>query len=87
MANVENRAAEHGSDIQDGAGTLTAGPGRPLVAIKVLEDATFTAITAEANTSGTAYWIASSPILAGETILGNFFSVTISGGAIQGIFS
>ena len=87
MANVENRAAEHGSAIQDGAGTLTGGPGRPIVAIKVLEDATITAVSAAADTVGTVYWTTVGAIAAGETILGNFYSVTISGGVIQGIFS
>jgi hypothetical protein len=86
MANVENRAAEHGSQILSGAGTITGNSGNPIVAIKVLEDATFTAVVAAANTVGADYWVGET-VAAGETILGNFYSITISGGVIQGIFS
>lgn len=86
MANVENRAAEHGSEILDGAGTLTAGNGRPFVAIKVIADVTITAIVGDARTVGIDYYVGKT-IVAGETILGNIFSITTSGGVIQAIFS
>jgi len=86
MANVENRAAEHGSEILEGAGTLTASNGKPFVAIKVIEEATFTTVVGDSKTIGIDYYDGKT-ISAGETLLGNFQSVIISGGVIQAIFS
>jgi hypothetical protein len=87
MANVENRAAEHGSVIQSGAGTIKATTGKLFVAIKILEDAEIASVVALGDTVGAETYYTAKAVAAGETILGNFHSITLTTGVIQAIYS
>ena len=87
MANVENRAAEHGSIIIEDALFHGFSPSKPIVAIRILEDTVITALVAT-NMGGTEdYYDLAVLTATDKDILGNFVGITLTSGAVQGIFS
>ncbi|GEM_PF-4591234 len=79
----ETRSAEFGGEIITDTAAHTFS--RVAIAIKVLEDATFTSITSASRkpVSGLDAYYAGRQIFAGETIEGNLKGLQLSEGAVQ----
>ena len=82
---VENRAAENGSEIINDTGTHTFPKTNPAVAIRILEDTIITALEAT-NVVNVAYYDAKEVTTLDPVILGNFTSITLTSGAVQAVF-
>ena len=84
MANIANRAAEYGSEIIEDTDLHGFSPSKPVIALRILEDTTFTTLTSP-NTVNIAYYVTNGA-LAGENILGNIATLKLATGAVQAIF-
>jgi len=89
MANVENRAAEHGSKIISDTDLHSFQQGKLPVAIRILEDTVIAVITSigQYSTENVAYYQAKALATDSPVILANVNSIRLTSGAVQAIYS
>lgn len=87
MANVENRAAEHGSVILTGANDRSFGTGKQPCAIRVLADAVITTLESP-NTEGIGeFYDGATVVKADPIILGSISRIVLASGTVQLVYS
>lgn len=86
MANVENRAAEHGSVILTGPVTRAFGTGRLPCAMRVLTDAVITSITSP-NTEGIDFYDGVTLAVEDPIVLASISEVVVESGTVQLVYS
>jgi hypothetical protein len=87
MANVENRAAEHGGEIITDAVSHTWITGRQPCCIRILEDTIISSIASDTMVGIGYYTTAGTLTVDTPTILANIQELTLASGAVQVIFS
>lgn len=86
MANVENRAAEHGCLFIADTAVHSFNTTKPAVVIRILEDTVIAAITAN-NAEGIDYYVGKSLDITSPVILANVVSIQLTSGAVQAVFN
>lgn len=86
MANVENRAAEHGSVILTGPDTRTFPTGRLPCAVRALTDAVITTLESP-NTEGIEYYDGLTIATDDPVILASVSNIVLASGTVQLIYS
>jgi len=87
MANVENRAAEHGSQFIADTETHTFAATHPAVALRILEPTVIFSIETLDDTIGADYYEGEALDIDTPIILANVTSLKLTSGAVQAIFS